>query len=230
MSKINFQDDQDLFGRLFVFTNDPIFHQLRNAASIEGVDLNDAFSWGQLKSKRWLVEELTKLNLDLGTVFLCAGWYSTLATMLLKSQCKIDKIRSFDIDSSCALVADTVNRSMVSDGWKFKASTLDIHDIEYPLTYTTTRFDKTVVELTDNPNTIINTSCEHIENFDSWYKKIPGGKIVVLQTNNYFEIDDHINCSESLEAFADLTPMSTELFSGELNLTKYTRYMRIGVK
>jgi hypothetical protein len=230
MSKINFQNDQDLFGRLFVFTNDPIFHQLRNAASIEGVDLNDAFSWGQLKSKRWLVEELTKLNLDLETVFLCAGWYATLATMLLKSQCKIDKIKSFDIDSSCALVADTLNRSMVADGWKFKASTLDIHDIEYPLTYKTTRFDKTIVELTDDPNTIINTSCEHIENFDSWYKRIPSGKIIVLQTNNYFEIDEHVNCSESLEAFTAQTPMSTELFSGELYLTKYTRFMRIGVK
>lgn len=230
MSKINFQDDQDLFGRLSVFTGDPIFHQLRNAADIEGVDLNDAFSWGQLKSKRWLVEELSKLNLDLGTVFLCAGWYATLASMLFKSQCKIDKIRSFDIDHNCALVADTVNRSLVADGWKFKASTLDIHDIVYPLTYQTTRFDKTIAELTDAPATIINTSCEHIEDFDIWYNKIPAGKILVLQTNNYFEIADHINCAASLESFATQTPMSQELFSGELNLTKYTRYMRIGIK
>lgn len=230
MSNIKFQDDQDLFGRLYVLTNDPIFHQLRNAANIQGVDLSDAFSWGQLKSKRWLVDEVSKLNLDLGTVFLCAGWYATLAAMLFNSSCKIDKIRSFDVDHTCALVADTVNRSMVANDWKFKASTLDIHDIIYPLTYQTMRFDKTLTELTDEPNTIINTSCEHIEDFDIWYNGIPKGKILILQTNNYVEIEDHINCSLTLKAFADQTPMTTELFSGELNLNKYTRYMRVGIK
>jgi hypothetical protein len=233
MSKINFQDDQDLFGRLFVFTNDPIFHQLRNAANITSVDLNDAFSWGQLKSKRWLVDELEKLNLELGTVFLCAGWYATLAAMLFNSSCKIDKIRSFDIDLNCESIADTVNANYVKDSWKFKAITQDIFDIDYSQHswQTWSKANNRMSRLiTDQPSTIINTSCEHIEDFDIWYKKIPSGKIVVLQTNNYFEISDHINCSESIEAFSAQTPMSTELFSGELNLTKYTRYMRIGVK
>ena len=61
---------------------------------------NDCFSRGQIESKLWLVKELTKLNLDLGTVFLCAGWYATLATMLFESKVKVDKIRSFDIDPS----------------------------------------------------------------------------------------------------------------------------------
>ena len=35
---------------------------------------DDCFSRGQLKSKLWVVKELIKLNLDFGTVFLCAGW------------------------------------------------------------------------------------------------------------------------------------------------------------
>ena len=33
---------------------------------------NDCFSRGQLQSKLWLVHELKKCNVDLGTVFLCA--------------------------------------------------------------------------------------------------------------------------------------------------------------
>ena len=50
-------------------------------------------------------------------------------------------------------------------------------------------------ELTDHsPDTVINTSCEHIENFNEWYDKIPKGKIVILQTNNYFDFE-HVNCS-----------------------------------
>ena len=63
---------------------------------------NDCFSRGQLQSKLWLVKELKRINPYLGTVFLCAGWYATLATMLFEKNLRIDKIRSFDIDSSCA--------------------------------------------------------------------------------------------------------------------------------
>jgi hypothetical protein len=230
MNNINFQNDQDLFGRLYVFTNNSIFQQLRNAASLDEVNLNDAFSWGQLKSKRWLIDELEKLDLDLGTVFLCAGWYATLAAMLFESTCKIEKIRSFDIDSTCSEVADIINKNTVLNNWKFKASTFDILKMTYPLSYTTLRSNKTEVELSDDPATIINTSCEHIEDFDLWYDKIPLGKIVILQTNNYFEIEDHVNCSTTLEEFSTTTPMSTVLYQGELQLPKYTRFMRIGIK
>jgi hypothetical protein len=100
----------------------------------------------------------------------------------------------------------------------------------YPLNYTTLRANKSQVELVEMPTTIVNTSCEHIENFTSWYDKIPNGKIVILQTNNYFDIDEHINCSESLSDFANNTPMTTVLYSDELILPKYKRFMRIGIK
>jgi len=233
MSKILTQDDQDLFGRLYVLTNDPLFHQLRNAASSNDVDLNDAFSWGQLKSKRWLITEIEKLNLNLGTVFLCAGWYATLAAMLFKSSCQLDKIRSFDIDETCSPVADTINANFVKENWKFKSITQDIFDINYEehvwqtWSKANNRMSYPIAEV---PDTIINTSCEHINNFSTWFNKIPSGKILILQTNNYFDIDGHVNCSESLKDFAAQTPMTTELYSGELHLTKYTRYMRIGIK
>ena len=55
----------------------------------------DCMSRGQLRSKKWLVEQLAKLDRDLGTVFLCCGWYATLATMLFESNIKLDKIRMF---------------------------------------------------------------------------------------------------------------------------------------
>jgi hypothetical protein len=230
MNNIQWQDDKDLFGRLYVFTNDSVFSQLRNAVDNSNANLSDAFSWGQLKSKRWLVNELENLDLKLGTIFLCAGWYATLATMLFNSKCNLEKIRSFDIDNSCEVIAVTINRNFVSDGWKFKATTFDIHQMKYPLTYSTLRANRSEVELTEMPDTIINTSCEHIENFQDWYNSIPDGKIVVLQTNNYFEIEDHINCSSSLEEFATTTPMTEVLYQGELQLPKYTRFMRIGIK
>ena len=194
------------------------------------IDLKDLFSKGQMESKRWLVNELEKINEPLGTVFLCAGWYGSLAAFLFESNLEIDKIRSFDIDESCAGIAETLNRSKTMDSWKFKASTLDILGMDYPTTHTTYRSNGTCLELTEMPDTIINTSCEHIENFDEWYSTIPEGKLVILQTNNYWEIPEHVNCSSDAEKFSKATPMSECFYLGELPLTQYSRFMKIGYK
>jgi|TARA_B110000093_G_C12970197_1_gene411950 hypothetical protein len=194
------------------------------------IDIQDLFSKGQIESKRWLVNELEKINMELGTVFICAGWYGSLATFLFESDVRLDKIRSFDIDESCAGIAETFNRLKTMDGWKFKASTLDILGMDYPTTYTTYRSDGTGLELTEMPNTVINTSCEHIENFAEWYDKILAGTLIILQTNNFFEIPEHVNCSIDLDDFSRVTPMKEVLYQGQLELSKYTRYMRIGIK
>jgi hypothetical protein len=231
MKNINWQDDRDIFGRMLLLTGNQTFKYLRDSVDNFNADLTDALSIGQLKSKRWLVDELEKQNLDLGIVFLCAGWYATLAAMLFNSSCKLEKIRSFDIDLECALIADCINRSQVLDNWRFKASTADIKTLNYSnCNYTVLRSNGTTCELSDSPTTIVNTSCEHIENFDFWYNQIPKGKIVVLQTNNYFDITDHVNCSSILEEFANQTPMATVLYSNELDLGRYKRFMRIGIK
>jgi len=192
---------------------------------------NDCFSRGQLQSKLWLVKELNRLDLDLGIVFLCAGWYATLATMLFESGIKIDRIRSFDIDDSCYSIAETFNKPWVKDEWRFKATTQDIFDIDFNLhTYLVKRADGSTCDLTESPNTIINTSCEHIENFANWYAKIPQGKLVILQSNNYYEVEEHVNCSKDAEEFSLSTPMSNCLYLGELPLEKYSRFMKIGYK
>jgi hypothetical protein len=80
------------------------------------------------------------------------------------------------------------------------------------------------------PDTIINTSCEHIENFSKWYSKIPKGKLIILQSNDYFEVKEHVNCSKSISQFSKTCPMTETLFEGELFLPKYTRFMKIGFK
>lgn len=192
---------------------------------------SDCFSRGQLRSKMWLVSELTKLDENLGTVFLCAGWYGTLAVMLFESGLTIEKIRSFDIDPGCAPIAELFNKKWVMQDWKFKSSTADIHNINWKShTYDTLRSNGTVCSLTDYPDTIINTSCEHIENFRSWFNNIPTGKLIVLQSNNYFEIKEHVNCSASLEDFSNSCPMTVTLFEGEIDLPKYKRFMKIGYR
>jgi len=190
---------------------------------------DDCFSRGQLESKIWLTKELKKTINDLGTVFLCAGWYATLSTMLFEKGFRIEKLRSFDLDPNCVPIAKIFNKPWLKDDWKFQASTANILDIDYNNhTYKVHRADGTECELTDIPNTIINTSCEHIENFNEWFSKIPQGKLVVLQSNDFFDVKEHVNCVSSIEEFVKQTPMRHLLYSGELKLPKYKRFMVIG--
>ena len=194
---------------------------------------NDCFSRGQLESKLWLVNELEKLDVDLGTVFLCAGWYATLATMLFESSIKIDKVRSFDIDDTCVNIAEVFNKPWFVDQWRFKSITQDIMEVNYDehiWQYWSNANNRMSYPITDTPDTIINTSCEHIEDFAEWYDKIPDGKLVVLQSNNFYEVEEHINCVGSVEEFAANAPMQNILYSGELDLPKYRRFMLIGYK
>jgi hypothetical protein len=194
---------------------------------------NDCFSRGQLQSKLWLVKELEDCKINLGTVFLCAGWYATLATMLFESNIKVDKVRSFDIDPSCVNIAEVFNKSWFVNQWQFKSITQDIMDIDYNTHtwhYWSNANNRMSYPVTDSPDTIINTSCEHIANFDEWYAKVPNGKLVVLQSNNYYEVDEHVNCVDSIEEFAVKAPMNNILYSGDLELDKYTRFMLIGYK
>ena len=193
----------------------------------------DCFSRGQLESKLWLVKELSNLKVDLGTVFLCAGWYATLATMLFESKCSIDKIRSFDMDPSCAAIAEIFNKKYLMQDWKYKAVTQDILDIDYvEHSYNTLRSDGTECPLVDWPDTVINTSCEHFNHHELsiWWRSIPKGKLVVIQSNNYKAIKEHLGCVNNISQFAELTPMRELLYAGQMKFDNYTRYMRIGYK
>ena len=191
----------------------------------------DSLSRGQIKSKLWIIDQLRPLELDLGCVFICAGWYATLSMLLFESGLKIAKIRSFDIDESCAAIAEIFNKPWVIDQWRFKASTHDILDLNYDTAeYSVTKNDGSKEQLYDSPDTVINSSCEHIGDFDVWYSRIPLGKLVILQNNNYYEIADHVNCCQDLEQFAQQSPMAQCLYQGELDLGNYKRFMRIGYK
>ena len=95
------------------------------------------------------------------------------------------------------------------------ALTEDIHNLDY-----------------NKCDTIINTSCEHIKNFSDWYDNIPDNKLLILQSNNFSEIEEHVNCVTSLEEFKQQCYISNLLYSGELDIdvAGYTRYMLIGRK
>lgn len=188
--------------------------------------LIDSISDGQMMSKRWITEILGDTNL--GNVFLCGGWYAMLLT---EKRLQYTKCISIDVDPSVQSVAEAIHKELVIQDWKFRAVTSDIMDINYAShLFTFKRANGTSCEIALSPDTIVNTSCEHIANFSAWWEMIPTGKLMVLQSNNGFEIEGHMNCVRDLGDFETQTPLMKTLYSGERRMPKFTRFMRIGYK
>ena len=204
--------------------------------SFEGEVLTDSLSRGQLRSKIWVSDTVNDLDIDLGDmIYVCAGWYGVLPAILFERN-KVDTIRSFDIDASCALPAETLNRSYAQNDWQFKASTMDVKDLIYTgeFMYETLKYNGDKEMITDGaPTCVINTSCEHIKDFDKWWSGIPSGMLVIMQNNDFDDEEGHDHADDtvtSLEEFTKRLNVSETLYEGTLALDKYNRYMVIGIK
>jgi hypothetical protein len=83
-------------------------------------------------------------------------------------------------------------------------------------------------EIRSDADVIINTSCEHItqDQYDLWLSGMPHNSLIVLQSNNY-NIPEHVRIASSLEEFKVQSGINV-IWSGELVLPLYTRYMIIG--
>lgn len=214
--------------------NNLFFRQLRTAIEkYPNANWNDALSKGQILSKLWLIDELKKLDLDLGTVFVLGGWVGMLPALIFKDgELRFNRIRSFDLDAEATKAAEALNRDAVINDWKFKATTLDMFKIDYSRPqYLTLRSNGSSVLLTEFIDTVINTSCDHIAPFESWWNRIPKKTLVVLQNNDFFGADeDHVNNVNSLEEMKAQAPMNEILFEGVLQFPRYDRFMLIGRK
>ena len=171
----------------------------------------DAFWKGQLTSKEWLCRELRKHVNKFVTVDIYGGWVGVLSSMLFQSDVPILKIRSIDIDPTCEPIAIEMNKIEEMVG-KFEAITADMCDVS------------------SNADVVINTSCEHItqEQYESWLDNMPKNSLLILQSNNY-NISEHIRISNSLDEFEKQSHINV-LWSGELELPLYKRFMIIGKK
>jgi len=210
----------------------------------EGQALTDAFSRGQLRSKLWVSDTVNDLGIDLGDmVYVCAGWYGVLPSILFERN-KVENILSFDSDDATDNPADTLNKEKTIDGLKFKAVVKDIHELKYK----TESFDVNHYQYSDvtefkitkqsmpvkmNATCVINTSCEHIENFDKWWAGIPDDMLVIMQNNDFDDDEAHQHAEDtvtSLEEFSNRLNLSENYYEGTLALEEYNRYMVIGRK
>jgi len=167
----------------------------------------NSLNQNQKKSKIWLAQKARPFVEMFPTPSVCiaAGWYGHLANVF--RDFTYGKIVSYDMDPMCKTIGEKLYKGK---------------NIEF-VTETMQSFDPY------DFNINICTSCEHIEQKDlnNYISKMSKSSLKILQSNNYVQIEEHINCKENLEDFVSEFNIGKLLFKGTLKLDKYDRYMVI---
>lgn len=195
------------------------FNAVRNLSDNNRNRYLDAFWSGQLDSKAWLIDQLSETvrehSLSTENIYIFGGWIGVLASMLFQSDIPVDHIISIDLDPECQSISKTVCESHRD---RFVSVTDNMASYEYCWDIT--------------PSIVINTSCEHVDTdtYYRWYDRVYPGTVIVAQSNNYFDCDQHVRCSKNLREFESMNGVVDPLWSGELVHDIYTRYMSIWIK
>lgn len=161
-------------------------------------------SYEKLQSKKFLIDHLP-LN-DYSQVLILGSWYPTYFAYRLPQVefTLVDKDPSIKILNNLFFSLHNIKfKQYIADAKSFVQTCPKKFDL------------------------IINTSCEHMP-YDMkdviWDKK----SIYAFQSNNYIDVDSHVNIKHSLDEFKESTGLNKIFFEGLLNFDKYLRFTVIG--
>jgi hypothetical protein len=219
-----------------LFPKNKIFRSILNylKLDLDNRPLQDAFSRSQMRSKIWLIEQLALIRSNYANVAILAGWFGQIKT-IYDQQLTYGKMRVVELDKAACEISDYVFNLSNLENHKVKAvcaniNQLTLHKNGYEWNVENFR-DGTAYSEKFLPDLIINTSAEHMT--EEWYhqlrfKQLDSDPIVAIQSNNLFEIAEHVNCVYSVDHMMKKFPMREVLFAGELQLKGYKRVMLIG--
>ena len=163
------------------------------------------------ESKKWLADKLFDLyNHDAGKFYVAGGWYGMMAYQLRQKWAGEEmNIVSADCDPMCEDYA-----------WELFG--------EYDIDFRTV--DVNEEQDLSQYSAIINTSCEHMEQEDllSIIERKDRQAWVAFQTNNYVDLNSHINCWPTAQLFAKSLKLNWVASVETLQLKDFNRFMVIG--
>lgn len=175
----------------------------------------ETYCESQVKSKKYLIDKMYRHCPPGEYNFHIQGaWYGTLIVPYLLNNFSdnIDWLHVNDIDKSVRRILKSytkqhTNRFYITDYDMFEST--DWHVI------------------LGEKNLLINTSCEHMQNLA---RLDDGGSnmIYVLQSNDYYEHPEHINCVDSADELIFKAGLSKIYFAGEVQCNKFKRFTVIG--
>ena len=181
----------------------------------------DSMNESQLVSKMWLVEELSNLNVKPVNISLLAGWFAQYIVPLLYDNIEsIEWIENFEMDRDIKQVA-------------YKFNTRYKKDNKYKISIRNVMFGNLISLSSPTFDTVINCSCEHMYPMSKFKELKNTGvnddALYILQSSNDTQYDDHINCVDGADEFADQANLVDILYAGKKLLPNgMTRFMVIG--
>ena len=182
----------------------------------------DAFSHSQIHSKVWLSEKLEPYLKPKSKIVVLGCWYNVMGMILMIRNPHLGLIiKGIDIDQDSINYAD-----QLTTAWRYEFENPFNNECADANNYNLGNYD-----------IVINCSVEHMQS-DDWFKNIPSGKIVCLQSMDINITNDPIykitNPNTSVEEFIDKFKMAKTLFldSKKFNYPKnsFTRFCHIGYK
>jgi len=166
-------------------------------------DIVRSFETNKIVCKQWLIDKLKDLKISpKERIFIAGGWYGNVLVPELKALYDA-QIKLHDIDPITIRIAKEIYHN---DDSQVRCQVVDSHNFEYK-------------------DMVINTSCEHMKPLNIRKKAW-----VILQSNNYRSVDDHINCVDSPQELANQYELSEVFYAGVIQFELYNRYMVIGKK
>lgn len=165
--------------------------------------LINSMNENQTESKEWLMRKAeTHLDMfDEAKILVIAGWYGLLGEMLRVYG--FDDITILDMDPTCKELGKRLYPDL-----KFHTDDIANYDIsDYDI--------------------VVCTACEHLtdEVINGFISKRKKDSLIILQSNDYFGIDGHINCKETLEEFKQSITAAPVLDDKSKDIGPYTRYL-----
>ena len=179
-----------------------------------GYSLKGSFTHDLTKSKLWLIQQLSKIQERVGTVYILGSWFGNLALyMKLHPAVKTERIINVETDpkflKQSQRMLDHIGAACVDHMKK------DANDVDY--------------RQLGRDGVVINTSLTDMPG-RAWFDNIPKGTLVALQARDHDPGQQFHNTQDILDKF----PMQEVLYQGDLDLrdpeTPYTRFMVIGRK
>ena len=176
----------------------------------------DSISQGQYDSKKWMVKELSKITMSHYEplhIDIIGSWFAFPMVEMISGLFKIKQIDLFDVDENCHRVA---------------AQYVNHFNYNYRVVQFGNAFERKDWR---RRHIVINTSSEHMQDISkikSHYKDYPTTPLLVIQSNNYFELDEHVNCVKNENELIEKNLLNEVYFKGSQRLPQYDRFMVIG--
>ena len=173
-------------------------------------DLLDSYSPNQFKSKERLIDLIKNLNTEFQDVVILGCWYGSILIPALKES---KRITGIDIDDKVISIA----KNRLFKNWK----NVDL--------ITSDVFSKDRFGRIKNTNLIINTACEHMKPMKELEALSESKSYFAFQSNNMYNIEDHINCVSTIEEFKEQLPDNAEvLIEDKIKDDRGIRFTLIG--